>query len=37
MTGFAGVGSAGGEKRSRDFAAFLARRGDEERVEAVGP
>ena len=34
MTRFAGVGSARGEKRSRDFGAFLARRGDEERVEA---
>ena len=33
MTGFAGVGSARGEKRSKDFCAFLARRGDEEHVE----
>jgi hypothetical protein len=30
MTGFAGVGNAGGGKRSRDFGAFLARRGEEE-------
>ena len=30
MTGFAGVGNAGGGKRSRDFVAFLARQGEEE-------
>ena len=32
MTGFAGAGNSGGEggKRSRDFGAFLARRGGEE-------
>ena len=31
MTGFAGRGNGGrgGRKRSRDFGAFLARRGDE--------
>jgi len=37
MTGFAGVGSTGGGKRSKSFGAFLARRGDEEGVEAEGP
>ena len=35
MTGFAGTGNVGGGgKRSRDFGAFLARRGDEEEGRA---
>ena len=37
MTDFSGAGSASWKKRSRDFGAFLARQGDEKRVEAVGP
>ena len=38
MAGFAGTGNSGGEggKRSRDFGAFLARRGDEEERSQVG-
>ena len=38
MTGFAGTGNGGGGggKRSRDFGAFLARRGDEEEEGRVG-
>ena len=38
MTGFAGTGNGGrgGGKRSRDFGAFLARRGDEEEERRVG-
>jgi hypothetical protein len=33
MTGFAGTGNSGGGKRSRDFGAFLARRGDDDDEE----
>ena len=38
MTGFAGTGNGGGGggKRSKDFGAFLARRGDEGEKGRVG-
>ena len=38
ITGFAGKGNGGGGggKRSKDFGAFLARRGDEEEERRVG-